>query len=64
MACVGVHVSKLLKEELAWATDKRIQVISNILLVKTVKLKNIVVLSLFNTKCIFSWSPVDGFRDI
>ena len=31
MACVGVHVSRRLKEELAWATDKRLQVISNII---------------------------------
>ena len=36
MAYVGVHVSRRLKEELAWATDKRLQVISNIMLFKTV----------------------------
>ena len=30
MACVGVHVSKWLKGELAWATDKRLQFINNI----------------------------------
>ena len=34
--CVGVHVSKRLEEELAWATYKRFQVISNIMLFKTV----------------------------
>ena len=36
MAYVGIHVSRQLKEELAWATDKRLQVISNIMLFKTV----------------------------
>ena len=34
----GVHVSKLLKEELAWATDKWLHVISNMMLFKTVVL--------------------------
>ena len=29
--CVGVHVSRCLKEELACATDKRLQVTSNII---------------------------------
>ena len=33
---MNVRVSKSLKEELAWATDKWLQVISNIMLVKTV----------------------------
>ena len=32
----GVHVSKRLKEELAWAIDKRLWVISNKMLFKTV----------------------------
>ena len=36
MAYVGVHVSRRLKEELAWATDKGLQVISDIMLFKTV----------------------------
>ena len=65
MAYVNVRVSKSLKEELAWATDKRLQVISNIMLVKTViqlcttkKLKNKVVLSLFNIVCVAMWSLV------
>ena len=35
MAYVNVHVSKSLKEELAWATDKRLQVVSNIMLVNS-----------------------------
>ena len=33
---VNVCISKSLKEELAWATNKQVQVISNIMLVKTV----------------------------
>ena len=36
MAYVNVCISKSLKEELAWATDERLQVISNTMLVKTV----------------------------
>ena len=36
VVCVGVHVSRCLKEELAWATDKQLRVISNIMLFKTV----------------------------
>ena len=38
VACVGAHVSRRLKEELAWATGKRLQVISNIMLV--IQLRN------------------------
>ena len=34
MACVGVDILKDLKEELAWATDKRLWVINNIMLFK------------------------------
>ena len=36
VACMGVHVLRPLKEELAWVIDKRLQVISDIMLVKTV----------------------------
>ena len=37
VACVGVVcVSRVLKEELAWATDKQLRVISNIMLRETV----------------------------
>ena len=36
MAYVNVRISKSLKEELAWVIDKQLQVISNIMLVKTV----------------------------
>ena len=48
---VNVHVSRHLKEELAWAIDKRLQVISNKMLFKTatyttMKLKNKAVLNL------------------
>ena len=62
MACVGIHVSRLLKEELACATDKRHQVISNIMLFKTViPLRNQRIksfLSLNNTLCVAKWSLV------
>ena len=45
---MGVHILRHLKERLAWATDKWFQVISNIMLFKTVsyttkKLKNKVI---------------------
>ena len=46
---VGVHVSRHLKEELAWARGKWLQVISNI---KKVILKNEATLSLNNIVCI------------
>ena len=36
VACVGVCVSRCLKEELPWASDKWLRVISNIMLFKTV----------------------------
>ena len=36
VAYVNVRVSRYLKEELAWTIDKRLQVISNIMLFKTV----------------------------
>ena len=36
MAYVNVHELRHLKEELVWATDKRLQVISNKMLFKTV----------------------------
>ena len=44
---MSIHISRNLKEELAWPTDKQLQAISNILLVKTVMpLKNKAVQSL------------------
>ena len=36
VASMGLHVLKCLKEGLAWATDKQPQIISNIMLFKTV----------------------------
>ena len=33
---MDIHISRNLKEELAWAIDKQFQVISNVLLFKTV----------------------------
>ena len=32
VVCVGVHILRRLKQDLAWATYKRLQVISNIML--------------------------------
>ena len=62
MACVGVHVSRRLKVELAWVTDKWLQVISNIMLFKTViplrNLKNKAVLSINNIVCVAMCSLV------
>ena len=49
MAYVNVHVSKSLKEELAWAIDKRLRVVSNKMLFKTLipqRNKNKAVLNL------------------
>ena len=55
--CMGIHVLRRLKEELAWATDKQLQIFSNIMLFKTVsyttkKLKNKAFLSLNNIVCV------------
>ena len=36
MVCVCVCISRYLKEELAWAIDKQLWIISNIMLFKTV----------------------------
>ena len=51
MVCVGICALRHLKEDLAWAVDKRLQVISNKMLLKTVsytteKLKNKAILDL------------------
>ena len=59
----GVHGHiriETIKRKLAWATDKRLQVISTITLFNhtTKKLKNKVVLSLFKIVCIAMWSLV------
>ena len=46
VAYVGVHISRHLIEELAWATDKQLWVISNIKVSYTTKiLKNKAILS-------------------
>ena len=61
MACVGVHVSRQLKEGLTSATDKPFQVISNIILFKshtTKKLNNQAVLSVNNIVYVAMWSLV------
>ena len=36
VAYVNVHILRLLKEELAWVIDKRLQIIINTILFKTV----------------------------
>ena len=51
MAYVNIRVLKSLKEDLAWAIDKRLRIVSNKMLFKTVsyttkKLKNKAVLNL------------------
>ena len=63
MACMSVHVLGCLEEELAWATDKQLQVVSNNYYVIqnsyiTKKLKNKAVLSLNYIVCIAMWSLV------
>ena len=59
MVDVYVHVLSHLKEELAWAVDKRLWVISTIVLFKnsksTKELKNKAVLNLKNIVCIARW---------
>ena len=40
VVCVSICVSKCLKEELAWAIDKRLQVISNKIVIPLRNLKN------------------------
>ena len=41
VAYTVVHLSRFLKEELAWATDKQLRVISNIMTFKvTIPLRN------------------------
>ena len=57
MAYVNVCISKSMKEELAWATDKRLQVISNNSYA-TKKLRNKVILSLLNIVDVAVWSLV------
>ena len=56
--CVGIHVLRHIKVELAWGTYRWLRVISNIMLFKsytTKKLKNKAILSLNN---IAKWSLV------
>ena len=59
---VDVRVSSYLKEELAWAVDKRLRVISTIMLFKNSKsikeLKNKAVLNLNNIVCVAMWPLV------
>ena len=36
VVCVDIHILRHLKQELVWATHKPLQVISNIMLIKTI----------------------------
>ena len=49
---MGICVLRCLKGELAWATHKRLQIISNIMCYATMKLKNRAVSSLNNIVCV------------
>ena len=63
VAYVGVHISKHLKEELAWDTDNWLQVISNVVLLvsyATKELKNKAFSSLNNVVCIATRYMVFG----
>ena len=57
---MGVRIPRHLEEELAWAIDKWLWVISHIMLFSyiTKELKNKVILSLNNIVCIAMWSLV------
>ena len=64
---MNVHVSRLLKEELAWAIDKQLQVISNHYNVSytTKKIKNKAVLNLkqytYCLRCYVAFSNIYQF---
>ena len=63
MAYIAVRTSRCVKEELAWATDKWLRVISIGMLFKTViyatkELNNKAVLCLNNIVCAAIWSLV------
>ena len=53
MAYVNVHVSRLLKEELAWVIDKWLRIIVNTMLFKTIiLLKFYKIKPFFNIVCV------------
>ena len=58
VACMGVHVLRHLKEWLAWATDKRLWVISNIKNSYTTKKLKDKAVSLNSIECIAMLSLV------
>ena len=62
MVYIGIHISRHLKEELAWAMNKRLSIINNVMLLKiytTNKLKNKAVFKSFNNiLCVATWSLV------
>ena len=55
VAYMNIHVSRHLKEELAWAIDRRLQAISNLNSYTTKKLKNKAVLNII---CVAMWPLV------
>ena len=61
MAYIGIHVLRYLKEELAWATDEWLGVISKVMLFKQLydckKIKNN-HFKLNNIVCVAMWSLV------
>ena len=66
---VDVRISSYLKEELAWAVDKQLRVISTIILFKYSKsikelkeLKNKAFLNLNNIDCVAMWPLVTYFN--
>ena len=59
MAYVKAHISKCLKEELAWAIDKQLQGISNKMLFKIViPLRNERIKPYNNIVCVAMWPLV------
>ena len=55
MAYVSIDVLIHLKQELAWATDKQLWIISNVMLFKTVPLKIIKYVATYDYSVIASW---------
>ena len=58
MAYVNVHVSRHLKEELAWAIDKWLRVISNIMSVIPLMNKAVLIIKQYCMRCYVALSNV------
>ena len=52
MAYVNVYISRCVKEELAWAIDRRLRVVSNKISYSAKKLKKQAVINLNNIVCV------------